>query len=337
MKPGQVIRGTSDLELEMDHLYFAKCLTELSDSQYIQDFQELLVFSFEIRTEEKFYAYSDYVQRIVHDYYGNLEPNNNYLHELRTLVEKYPNAVIASTFKAKLRDLEVLYIGEHKTSIRQSINQYNLLQTKFYEPINSSEELMQIIRQVIRNEVTNEIKNGGLYRPIRELAEGRKTKSGKTYRYPNEDLIQKTLKLLIENNLSRKGFRDVDIIREPELYDGKRYDYLIKYGFIGPVTVEIKLENNREITNKTERTDYKRKLQQYLDANNGHPGLYLVFKLKKSKANEKHYHEMINEYSDIKNLHIERIDCSQSPVDRYAWIKNLFSSVRRPGKIAEGA
>ena len=74
--------------------------------------------------------------------------------------------------------------------------------------------------------------------------------------------------------------------------------------------VEIKLEHNPEIQNKSKRIPYKEKLEQYLAANKNKPGLYLVFSVRKTENREKRYHEMVKEYSDMKNLHIERIDCT---------------------------
>jgi hypothetical protein len=55
-----------------------------------------------------------------------------------------------------------------------------------------------------------------------------------------------------------------DIIREHQLLDGKKIDFLISYGFIGPVMIETKRLDNSEIANNTKRRAYKKKMLQYI-------------------------------------------------------------------------
>ena len=197
---------------------------------------------------------------------------------------------------------------QQKKTIHQSANIYNQLQAKTYEPIYHPIELLHTILDIVRNEVTEEIQQGGLYAPIQKLINGKQ----KEEKDPdiNEDLIQKMLKLSLENNLQKRGFRGTDIQREVELYDGKRYDFLIKYGFVGPIVVEIKLEHNKEMTSDEKRSEYKQKMQQYLRASSTKFGLYLVFKVKPNRND--HFTTLMAEYSDINGLYIEQIDCTKS-------------------------
>ena len=302
------LRGVSELESEFDHLDFAKCLINLNDSKFIDKFLDLLDFSFDMRAEPEFVAYSNYLQKVVYAFYAGLKSlKANYLHELRNKVANYPNAALSNSFREKLRDLELKYAGEQQKSIHQSANIYNSLQAKIYERIHHPLELLHTILDVIRNEVTEEIRQGGLYAPIQKLVNG-KNQSEKNPDV-NEDLIQKMLKLSLENNLQRRGFRGTDIHREVELYDGKRYDFLIKYGFVGPIVVEIKLENNPEITDGEKRNKYKEKMQQYLQASSTKLGLYIVFKVKPQKNN--YYETLRNEYNDIEGLYLKQVDCTK--------------------------
>ena len=302
------VRGVSNLEAEFDNLDFAKCLLSLSDSTYTVHFLDILAFSLEECSDPNFIAYRNYLQKTVHAYYTGLRPlRKNYLHEIRKLMSEYDNSA-AGSFGRYIRDLELKYAGEQKKTIHQSANIYNQLQAKTYEPIHHPIELLHTILDVVRNEVTEEIQQSGLYAPIQKLVNGKQMEE----KDPdiNEDLIQKMLKLSLENNLQKRGFRGTDIHREVELYDGKRYDFLIKYGFVGPIVVEIKLEDNSEITSENERKKYKQKMQQYLQANSTKLGLYIVFKVKPNRNNP--YENLRQEYSDVKGLYIEQIDCTKS-------------------------
>ena len=126
----------------------------------------------------------------------------------------------------------------------------------------------------------------------------------------NEDLAQKTTKLYLENALMRKGIRQSDIHREVELFDGKRIDLMITYGFIGPVVLELKLLNNEEIQDEQKRKEYKGKLIQYLTALHCNNAYYVVFKrdLSASTKDLDNYNKLIREYADITGLRFILID-----------------------------
>ena len=85
------------------------------------------------------------------------------------------------------------------------------------------------------------------------------------HRQDYEQLIQKTIKTKIENSLLRKGF-SVQMLRESQLLDDRRPDFLIYYGFLGPIVVEVKLSSHDDLhPNKSfdKTTSYKR-LHQYM-------------------------------------------------------------------------
>ena len=102
--------------------------------------------------------------------------------------------------------------------------------------------------------------------------------------------------------------RKTDIAREVESLDGKKYDYLISYGLFGPIVVELKLMNNKEIQRPSERKSYKEKLKKYLRANNG-LGVYAVFDVKNNASELKHYKKMLTEYNDIDGLTVLSLNC----------------------------
>lgn len=176
----------------------------------------------------------------------------------------------------------------------------------------------------------NKIENEGYYHFLQRLAGN--LQYG-TSQFVNEDVLQRTLKLMFENALLSRGLRDVDIYREPELADAKRYDYLIKYGFIGPIAVEIKRLHNDEITNDKKRSDYKFKMQQYLNAVPGHNGVYLIVKVMPDEkgTDQKAYEKLVEEYQDIKGLQIIYLDCWK-PIAHLLSIKISPSASSTPKK-----
>lgn len=127
-------------------------------------------------------------------------------------------------------------------------------------------------------------------------------------KYPNENLIQKTLKIAIEKSLLERGLRKTDIHREVESYGGLKYDFLINYGLYGPIMVELKLMHNPEIQNVNKRDEYKEKLLKYVISNNS-MGIYAVFQTKNINAHSKKFKSMVDSYKDLKNLDIISFIC----------------------------
>lgn len=126
-----------------------------------------------------------------------------------------------------------------------------------------------------------------------------------------EDTLQKTLKISLENALLNKGIRNTDIIRELQIFDNKRLDLVVKYGFIGPVIFELKLLHNSEIQKQEKRKEYREKLLQYINSVKSKFCYYIVFNVEPSTSqkNLPQFQNLVQEYSDIPNLKIELIDC----------------------------
>jgi hypothetical protein len=88
--------------------------------------------------------------------------------------------------------------------------------------------------------------------------------------------VQRTLKAQIENVLMRRGI-DSQVLREPQLLDDKRADFLIRYGFIGPVILEIKLTSNSDVA----RRDFAKSpsfasMKRYMAGYGGSHGLFVA-------------------------------------------------------------
>ena len=94
------------------------------------------------------------------------------------------------------------------------------------------------------------------------------------------------------------------------MYDDKRTDILVKYGFIGPIMIELKLLDNDEIQNDSKRVEYKAKLNQYIKANHCDFSNYIIFQRRNETQNAiNKYNNLVEEYNSIKNLKVEFINC----------------------------
>ncbi len=126
-----------------------------------------------------------------------------------------------------------------------------------------------------------------------------------------EVLIQKTLHLAFENSLQSRGIRksDIQIIREAQYLNNMRIDFLISYGIIGPVLVELKLANNTGGTTKA-MTEYKEShMLKYMSQFNCPYGLFLIFNtsLKKDTFEER-MNKAQKTYKDVPNINVKGLN-----------------------------
>lgn len=311
-----LLRPYGEWESEMDKLHFARPLIDIQDNSLASEIMELLRHGLGLLKKDKHYQkYSQYTQRVTYEYYDALKEKEGFgfLRELFTFLDSRCKDTkhFFNQFRTQLQ-INFINIHEKPQSIHSSINKYNKIKSRSYLPVYDARDLNFIVLQVIEEDIRRFVYKEGFYRVIQKyFLEGERKEKAKSKPLASlqEDYIQKTLKIQLENALMRKGIRDVDIIREPQLYDDKRIDLLIKYGFVPPVVVELKLLHNSEITSAKERFAYKKKLKQYMDSQKAAFGIYLIFKVRKGKQ-EKHFEALRLEYQDIEGLAIpDLIDC----------------------------
>lgn len=313
------IHYLSDIENEIRFPTILNCFIEGKKPDYIEQFFELIDFSLTLNTKHIYKTFCEYIQSMSIQYFKAIDNRENVI-ELRKRTNNHQNKKAAEEFRRLLKELELFYVNkETNINIYQAISQYNKIKANKYEMISNSTDLYEVVQRAI-NDFVNTIENEGLYRPINYLSSSK---------YPNEDLLQKTLKLSLENSLYKYGVREIDIIREANLYDDKRTDIIVKYGFIGPIMIELKLLDNTEVQNKTEMVEYKKKLNQYIQGNHCDYSFYLIFQRKQTGAKAfENFQSMKYEYQDINNLTISFINC---------YIDDLYKSegyqVSNPRKI----
>jgi len=306
--PNSIARSISNEEAELNDYHFAHPIMHLQDTIAMESVYDLLDFSVMIYEHDKnlFKLYSDYIDEIVFKYFEGLKTKSSYEiisnleFELEQILEKYESNRNYSRRIDLLKRSYSTYIETSKP-LAEYIKKYNDQKTKRYLPIHSDEMLYQTLEKAIDEDLRNWVELEGAYKMIQHY----KVRSGKR---TIEDLMQKTMSSQLENILLKKELRGFDINREVEMLDGVRPDFLIKYGFIGPVMIEIKRSGNSDFADKDEKIiEYRDKLIGYLNKSKSKKGIYLIFNdKKKMKFKEKIYkHEVLYKNVPIKVIGID--------------------------------
>lgn len=268
------VHAVGKLEGELMDKNFAKPLYALKGSAYRKLFLDLIERALEVHGKsEEYHDYASYLWSISIEYFRNLKQAKSYesLHDIEELIERNKEQSGINWFLYTYQNLKreyAIFIGK-PNNIADCIKQYNYFKTSSYLVVSTSDDLFRIIMGACNDKIRSWVESEGAYHLIRT--------------YPKaEDLIQKTIKTQLTNCLLEAGLRkeEIQVQRESQLLDDKRTDFLVYYGFIGPILIEVKLSDNPEITNGGKRLQYRKKLLQYLDGTASHRGIYLVFLLK---------------------------------------------------------
>ena len=123
-----------------------------------------------------------------------------------------------------------------------------------------------------------------------------------------ERLIQKTLRSQIENILLKRGFQ-VEILREPQLLDDKRTDFLVRYGFAGPIVVEVKLSSNSDLKRaRVEASESYISMERYMQGYGASHGVFLIINNTEPKNEQK----VKTAFQRITGVWVLSMDCSLS-------------------------
>jgi len=297
-------------ESEIDDKEFAQPLIQLKNIQYKSKFLRLLEDSFEIMKKGKdYFAYTSYIWEIVIEYFKNLKELRSYkiLEDLELIIKKHAKQNGMNWFSYRFQQLKleyIIYLGKPK-NIADCIKKYNFFKEKVYLDISTSKDLLDLVKKIINEDLKRWVEDEGAYKFIE------KYRPEKGQKFEREDLIQKTIKTQFENGLLKAGLRkeEIHIQRESQLLDNKRTDFLISYGFIGPILIETKLTNNKEITNEKEREKYKKKLIQYIKGTHSHYGIFLVFQTKNDNSLNKYLPSLEELYRTEKYIKVIGLNC----------------------------
>jgi hypothetical protein len=259
-------------EMELDDKSFARSIMNLKNERYKKLFLDLLKDSLIIYSKSKsYYSYSGYLWEIVIQYYKNLKEHNtySYLRDLEKFIINNSKKPGVNWLRYKFQNLKqeyIEYLGKPK-NIADCIKKYNQLKDMMYLDIATKRDLFEFVKKIFETDLRQWVESEGAYRFIIEA--GRK----------QEDLIQKTINSQIENCLLKGGLRkeEISIRREAQLLDNKRTDFLVSYGFVGSILIELKLITNTELSGLKNRSKYRKKLIQYIQGTDSDYGIFVIF------------------------------------------------------------
>lgn len=283
---------------------FAKPLMEFKQPGFEKEYLHLLDEAMKLWAKGKdFYAYAGYIWDIVYAYFDNLKENGSYapLRSLEDRVAALKERSGANWLASRMVNLRRAYLGNigKPKNISEVIKKYNNNREFDNKKIENSEDLFSHTKDALDTDLKYWIEDEGAY----DLIIGRKLYTGKKQDY--EKLIQKTLKTQIENIFFRRGLQ-IDIIREPQLIDEKRIDFLIRYGFVGPIILEIKLASNSDIKgNNLDKKPSYESMCRYMGGYGSSHGIFMVI----DNIGSKNLMKVKNAYEKIPNVIVRIYDC----------------------------
>jgi hypothetical protein len=177
-------------------------------------------------------------------------------------------------------------------NIAECILKYNNLKTMQYLDINTPRDLFEKLKNIISHEVRDWVTGEGV-----KLMNSIETDA------------QKHIKTQLEISFLRKGFRpnEIAIIREPQMLNDKRTDFLLSYGFIGPIVLEIKMSDSSDLTGRLKNKKSYKNLQHYLINYNAYFGIFLVIDSKQVNSWPTQFEKVKEAYQEIENVEVIEI------------------------------
>lgn len=302
------VHNVGGLEEEIGHSKtFAKPLMELKQPSHEKDYLALLDEAMKIYARgSEFYAYANYLWDIVYAYFDNMKEGGSYapLRILEHKISEIKDKDGANWFASRIVTLRRSYLGYlgKPRNISEAVKKYNEAREADDRKILNSADLFQHLQDALDTDLRKWIEGEGAY----DVIVGPKIKDR---RNEYEKLVQKTLKAQIENMLLRRGFQ-VEVLREPQLYDEKRVDMLVRYGFAGPVIIEVKLTSNSDIKGKKieESASYD-SMTRYMSGFGASHGIFLVI----NNTNAKNLPFVKEVFQKIPHVVVQSFDCFKSP------------------------
>lgn len=288
---------------------FAKPLTEVKYLGFEEKFLEMLDDAMRVWGQGKqFERYAQYMWEIVYSYFDNLKEHRSYgplkLLEAKIASFKDREGVNWLAYNTvRLRRSYLLSLGKPK-NFSEAILKYNKARNFSDKSIRNSLDLFRQLQNIITTDLRSWVEDDGAYNII--VSDKKYSKENNEY----EKLVQMTIKSELSSICRSKGF-DITFAREEQLLSGKKADFTVRYGFIGPITLEIKLGSNSDlITANVEKTKSYKNIKTYMKGYGACYGIFLIM----DNTGKKHVSRAKEIYSKIPNLLAVSLDCYTSAV-----------------------
>lgn len=300
------VYSISDREHEIDSKEFASPIFDIAKSkpkQYMEEIVKLADKSLKIYNKgNEFHAYAVYLWEIIMAYLERQKIHRTYspLVDFEKFILENLSRNGANFLSGMFQNIKAeyaAYIGKPQ-DFNECVKKYNTLINLKFERVTDTSELRDTILEIISKDIARWVEDEGALKVMETL----------TKRNQGEDLIQKILLTQFTACALKRGFVENEILfrREEEFLDGDKTDYLVSYGFIGPVVVEIKRTDNGNVANKK----YRGKLRKYMQGTKSDYCIFLIFKIKKDDSLRKKVNKAKEVYTkDFPFIKVVGIDC----------------------------
>jgi len=288
-------------EIEFRTHSFNAPLSHVTDDQFQEQYQNFLKRAIKLyKRYKKFRSYAVYIWDTVANYFEQLRIKKSLepLHNLeKTISQTFPFSGYPY-LELRLQRVKQTYLKDFRKpeSFVSCVQTYNKLKEKSYLSISSIKDFEMLIKEILERDIKAWIEEEGAYKLIDKLKQ-------------QEDIIQKTLKSEFEKGLLKRGIRFTDIIREPQLLDNRKPDYIVSYGFIGKILVELKLTKNIQVRGKKEREKYKSALLKYMEGFHIGQCFYLLFQVDASNKLETILPKVQAVFGDCPHVQVFSYNC----------------------------
>lgn len=275
-----------------------RCFMEIKDREMLAtQMLDLFDFGLTLCTNLETQEYARYLLTQIYFFFVNMR-NRDYISILREKVEAFNATNVSYLATNIMNNAEMLFLKNEKSNIGKAIKLYNKCIEGSHLSIRNDGDLRRYFTQIYC-EVQKEIQDQGIYALVRQDS-------------LNEDFIQRELKNTIINKCCQMGLESIRVDREVTLQDNKRTDFLIRYGLCKPIMVELKLLHNKEIQNKRERLEYKKKFIQYKKATDACLSVFWVFDVHRKGSKYSNFKVLEAEYKDLSHTIVLLTDCKCS-------------------------
>jgi hypothetical protein len=278
-------------------LHLAQPLYEVVDTEFINEYLDFLDKTIKLYNKNIEYRnYATSLWEIVFSFFGKLVSTKSFvpLQKLESYILKYRGFEKFRALNIRVSKIKAEFLSKiaKPNSYSECVRKYNELKEKNYLHVSSPTELFYTIQEVIEKDLREWIEKEGAYKMISKYRD-------------QETLIQKTIKTQFENCLMRRGLRsqETEILRETQLLDDKRTDFIVAYGFIGQIIIEIKLTKNSDIKSPTKSKQYPKKLIQYIDGTKSNFAIMLVLQVSEKDS----WMKMVGKIDSIYKAHENKI------------------------------
>lgn len=302
-----VVRDVTPFDDEMRYSKeFAKPLMELDVSGFEDVYLGLIDDAMEVwALGAEYHGYAQYLWDIVFAYFDNLKKYKLY-RPLRLLEKKIlsvSDSEGANWMAARMSTLRRSYLAFISKPLRiaEAIRKYNEARHYSDRKITNSADLFRHLEDAIQTDLRNWVESEGAYQII--LMGGIYKSKHQEY----EKLIQKTLKAQIGYIMIKRGF-ELDLTREADLLDDKRADVLVRYGFVGPIVLEVKLTSNGDLKARDiKATESYASMAQYMRGYGASHGIFLII----DNATSKRLSVIEAAYEEIKGVTPVSLKCQK--------------------------